>query len=154
MTRYMLDSQFHCSYLESREVPKKTRQNLGEKKAREIQEKSTGNYLPFISGDATSGDITAPHCFPANDTCAVPIYYSCRVNQFFFWQLFLSGTYGIYFFLINWTLRMSDNLPERVEILGHAHILCITVRDNRIFCCQIVCDLLLKSVFEQIFNVM
>ena len=45
-------------------------------------------------------------------------------------------------------------LPERVQILGHAHILCITVPENRIFCCQIFCDLLLKSAFEQIFNVM
>jgi hypothetical protein len=24
-------------------------------------------------------------------------------------------------FFINWTVRMSDNLPERVQILGHAH---------------------------------
>jgi hypothetical protein len=55
---------------------------------------------------------------------------------------------------INWTLRMSDNLPERVQILGHAHIICITVRKNRIICSQIFCDLLLKSVFERIFNVM
>jgi hypothetical protein len=60
----------------------------------------------------------------------------------------------IYIFFINWTLRMSDNLPERVQILGHAHILCITVRDNRIICCQIFCDLLLKSAFERIFKVM
>jgi hypothetical protein len=60
----------------------------------------------------------------------------------------------ISFFFINWTLRMSDNLPERVQILGHAHILCITVRENRIICCQIFCDLLLKSAFEQVFNVM
>ena len=49
---------------------------------------------------------------------------------------------------------MSDNLPERVKILGHAHIICITVRENRIICCQIFCDLLLKSAFERIFNVM
>ena len=35
-------------------------------------------------------------------------------------------------FFINWTVRMSDNLPERVQILGHAHIICITVRENRI----------------------
>jgi hypothetical protein len=55
---------------------------------------------------------------------------------------------------INWTLRMSDNLPERVQILGHVHILCITVQENRIICCQIFCDLLLKSAFEWIFNVM
>jgi hypothetical protein len=52
------------------------------------------------------------------------------------------------------TVRMSDNLPERVQILGHAHIICITVRENRIICCQIFCDLLLKSAFERIFNVM
>ena len=60
----------------------------------------------------------------------------------------------IYIFFINWTLRMSDNLPERVQILCHAHIICITVLENRIICCQIFCDLLLKSAFERIFNVM
>jgi hypothetical protein len=59
----------------------------------------------------------------------------------------------IYFF-INWTLRMSDSLPERVQILCHAHIICITVLKNRIICCQIFCDLLLKFAFEWIFNVM
>ena len=58
------------------------------------------------------------------------------------------------FVFINWTLRMSDNFPERVQILDHAHIFCITVRENRIICCQIFCDLLLKSAFERIFNVM
>jgi hypothetical protein len=57
-------------------------------------------------------------------------------------------------FFINWTVRMSDNLPERVQILGHVHIICITVWENRIICSQIFCDLLLKSAFEQIFNVM
>jgi hypothetical protein len=45
-------------------------------------------------------------------------------------------------FFINWTVHMSDNLPERVQILGHAHIICITVRENRMICCQIFCDLL------------
>jgi predicted phosphodiesterase len=25
---------------------------------------------------------------------------------------------------------MSDNLPEKVQILGHAHIICITVRED------------------------
>jgi hypothetical protein len=29
----------------------------------------------------------------------------------------------IFFFSSTWTLRMSDNLVERVKILGHAHIL-------------------------------
>ena len=58
------------------------------------------------------------------------------------------------FFFINWTLRMSDNLPERVQILDHAHIIGITVRENRIICGQIFCDLLLKSAFERIVYVM
>ena len=44
------------------------------------------------------------------------------------------------FFFINWTLRMSDKLPERVQILYHAHMICITVLENRIICCQIFCD--------------
>ena len=60
----------------------------------------------------------------------------------------------IYIYFINWTVRMSDNLPERVQILGHAHIICITVREDRIICCQIFCDLLLESTFERICNVM
>jgi len=46
------------------------------------------------------------------------------------------------------------NLPERVQILGHAHIICITVVHNKIICCQIFCDLLINSAFERIFNVM
>jgi hypothetical protein len=82
-------------------------------------------------------------------------FMSCE-PFFFFLQLFLCSTHGIYFYLffINWTLRMSDNLPERVQILCHAHIICITVLENRIICCQIFCDLLLKSAFERIFNAM
>jgi hypothetical protein len=93
---------------------------------------------------------------PDNDYGGICLFHVVWTN--FFLQLFLCGTHGvyiyIYFFFINWTLRMSDNLPERVQILGHAHILCITVRENRIICCQIFCDLLLKSAFEQVFNVM
>ena len=49
---------------------------------------------------------------------------------------------------------MSDNLPERVQILCHSHIICITVLENRIICCQLFCDLLLKSALERIFNVL
>jgi hypothetical protein len=75
------------------------------------------------------------------------------------WTIFILAiilmwyTRNIYFF-INWTLRMSENLPERVQILCHAHIICITVLENRIICCQIFCDLLLKSAFERISNIM
>ena len=77
-----------------------------------------------------------------------------------FWvQLFFCDTHEYIFtcirhFFINWTVRMSDNLPERVQILCHAHIICITVLENRIICCQIFRDLLLKSALERIFNVM
>ena len=78
-------------------------------------------------------------------------FMSCEPT---FLQL-ICGTHRIlFFFFINWTLRMSDNLPERVQILGHVHIICITLRENRIICCQIFWDLLLKSASEWIFNVM
>ena len=64
-------------------------------------------------------------------------------------------TRNIYiFFSQQLNMSMSDNLPERVQILGHTHIPCITVREHRIICCQIFCDFLLKSTFERIFNVM
>jgi hypothetical protein len=80
-------------------------------------------------------------------------------EPFFLVQLFLWYTRNTFLlasniFFINWTVRMSDNLPERVQILGHVHIICITVWENRIICSQIFCDLLLKSAFERIFNVM
>jgi len=79
-------------------------------------------------------------------------FMSCE--PIFFGIIFMWYTRNIYiFFFINWTLRMSDNLPERVQILCHAHIICITVLENIIICCQIFCDLLLKSAFERIFNV-
>jgi hypothetical protein len=45
------------------------------------------------------------------------------------------------------------NLPKRVQILGHAHIICITVT-TVIICCQLFCDLFINSAFERIFNVM
>jgi hypothetical protein len=56
VNRYRLDSQFHCSYLESRGVPEKTR---------EIPSKKTrGKLSPFhfrftTSGDVISGDATS-----------------------------------------------------------------------------------------------
>jgi len=45
-------------------------------------------------------------------------------------------------------LRMSDNLPERVQILGHTHIQKKKLRENRIICCQIFCDLLLLATLQ------
>jgi hypothetical protein len=75
-------------------------------------------------------------------------------TNFLLLQLFLCGTHGIYIYIFFHQLNTSDNLPERVQILCHAHIICIPVLENRIICCQIFCDLLFKSAFEQIFNVM
>jgi hypothetical protein len=42
---------------------------------------------------------------------------SCRVNQFLFAIILMWYTRNIYIYIfINWTLHMSDNLPERVQI--------------------------------------
>ena len=76
---------------------------------------------------------------PDNDYWGICLLFQVVWTTFVLVQLFLCGTHGIYF-NINWTVHMSDNLPERVQILGHAHIICITVRENRIICCQIFCD--------------
>ena len=90
---------------------------------------------------------------PDNDYWRICLFHVVWTN-FFLAIILMWYTWNIFlFFFINWALLMSDNLPERVQILGHAHILCITVRENRIICCQIFCNLLLKSAFEWIFNV-
>jgi hypothetical protein len=73
-----------------------------------------------------------------------PFFFGAIILMWYTRNIFLLAS-DIFF--INWTVRMGDNLPERVQILGHMHIICITVRENRIICCQIFCDLLLKSAF-------
>ena len=76
---------------------------------------------------------------------------SCRVNQFF-WGNYscVIHTEYIYFFSINWSVRMRDNLPERVQILGHANIICITTEMTELSAWKYfaICS------FERIFNVM
>jgi hypothetical protein len=80
-------------------------------------------------------------------------FMSCE--PFFFAIILMWYTRNIYiFFSQQMNMSMSDNFPERVQILGHTHIACITVQEHRIICCQIFCDFLLKSTFECIFNVM
>ena len=66
VTRYRLDSQFHCSYLESRKVPEKTAANTGG--TGEYTGNKRGIYLPsisdsadVISGDVSSGDFRWRH---------------------------------------------------------------------------------------------
>jgi hypothetical protein len=66
-------------------------------------------------------------------------FMSCE--PFFLVQLFLCGTHGIYFYL-HPTFFSSTEQCAWVII------------SPKEFCCQIFCDLLLKSAFEHIFNVM
>ena len=84
-------------------------------------------------------------------------FMSCE--PFFFVIILMWYTQNIYIYFFSSTEHCAwatiiYNLPERVQILCHTHIICITLRENRIICCQIFCDLLLKSAFEWIFNVM
>ena len=63
VTRYRLDSQFHCSYLESRGVPGKTRGGKrGKLSPFHFRFTTSGDATSgdVISGDATSGDVTIP----------------------------------------------------------------------------------------------
>ena len=87
---------------------------------------------------------------PDNDYWGICLFHVVWTN-FFFAIILMWYTRNIFlfFFFINWTLHMSDNLPERVQILGHVHIICITVLINRIICCQIFCDFLLKSLLSR-----
>jgi hypothetical protein len=90
---------------------------------------------------------------PDNDYWGICLFHVVWTNFFFFAIMWYTRNIFYFNFQIS-TVRMSDNLSESVQILGHAHIICITVREDRIICCQIFCDLLLKSAFERIFNVM
>ena len=125
----------------------------------------TINFRLFCSDDCRSWPrdekINNHECWgkhahiPDNDYWGICLFHVVW-TIFFLVQLFTRNIFLLAsdIVFINWTVRMSDNLPEKVQILGHAHIICITVRENRIICCQIYCELLLKSAFERIFNVM
>ena len=75
-------------------------------------------------------------------------FMSCE--PIYFVQLFLCGTHRIYIFFFSSTEHCAWAIISPKEF----NIICITVLENREICCQIFCDLLLKSAFEQIFNVM
>jgi hypothetical protein len=88
---------------------------------------------------------------PDNDYWDTVCFMSCEPICFL--QLFLSGAHGIYVYFFSSTEHCAwaiiiYNLPKRVQILCHAHIICITVREN------MFCDLPLQSAFERICNVM
>jgi hypothetical protein len=88
---------------------------------------------------------------PDNDYWGICLFHVVWTNFFCNYSYVVHTVY--IFFFINWTMCMSDNLPERVQISCHAHVIYITVLENRMICCQIFCDVLLKSAFEPIFNV-
>ena len=80
--------------------------------------------------------------------------------HFFGVQLFLCGTHGIYFYLHStfflsteqcaWAIISLKEFKSWVTRISFA----LLYGKNRIICCQIFCDLLLKSAFERNFNVM
>ena len=80
-------------------------------------------------------------------------FMSCE-PIFVFAIILMWYTRNIYFFSSTEHFAWAVISPKRVQILCHAHIIWITVLENRNICCQIFCDLLLKSAFERIFNVM
>jgi hypothetical protein len=89
-----------------------------------------------------------------NDYWGICLFHVVWTN-FFCVIILMWYTRNIYFFFSStencaWAIIS----PKEFKILCHAHIICITVLENRIICCQIFCDLLLKSAFERIFNVM
>ena len=119
-----------------------------------------GCFVPMIADhDLVTHGCWGKHAhIPDNDYWGIclfhvvwTIFFGAIILMWYTRNIFLLAS-DIFF--INWTVRMSSNLPERFQILGHVHIICIIVRENRIICCQIFCDLLLKSAFERICNVM
>ena len=113
-------------------------------------------WLPIITSWRKDHGFWGKHAhIPDNDYWGICLFHVVWTIFYFGAIILMWYTRNIFLlasdiFFINWTLRMNDNLPERVQILGHAHIICITLRENRIICCQICCDLLLKSSFERI----
>jgi hypothetical protein len=85
---------------------------------------------------------------PDNDYWGISV--SCRVKQFFVGPIILMW-YTRNIFLLAF---FSSTEQCAWAIIFPKEFTRITVRENRIICCQIFCDLLLKSAIERIFNVM
>jgi hypothetical protein len=111
--------------------------DLGKKRYAIIMdvEVSTHTFLTMIIEESV--------CFMSCE----PIFCCCNYS-------YVVHTEYIYTYFHQLNIAHEDNLPQSVQILCHAHIICITVLENRIICCKIFCDLLLKPAFERIFNVM
>ena len=96
---------------------------------------------------------------PDNDYWGICLFHVVW-TIFFLVQLFLGGTHGIYFYLhptffssteqCAWAIISPKEFKSWVTRISFA----LLYGENRIICCQIFCNLLLKSAFERIFNVM
>jgi hypothetical protein len=103
-----------------------------------------GCFVPMIADHSlvkkSFGPMIADHDLVKNAEVSTHTFLTMIIEEFvcfmscepiFFCNYsYVVHTEYIYFFFINWTLRMSDNLPETVKILCHAHISCITVLEN------------------------
>jgi hypothetical protein len=93
---------------------------------------------------------------PDNDYWGICLFHVVWTNFFCNYSYVVHMEYiYIYIFPSTEQCAWADNLPERVQILGHAHIICITVQENIII--LILSNILrftLKICFWADFNVM
>ena len=124
MTRYRLDSQFHCSYLESREVPEKNRGKY--RRTGEIRVMRAGNYLPsisdsddVISGDVSSGDFRWRHFCSLPVTSLLHTAPPQMINGWCFYitDVELSETYGT---ISNFTMLLINKVNILMKRKGIA----------------------------------
>jgi hypothetical protein len=83
---------------------------------------------------------------PDNDYWGICLFHVVWTNYFF--CNYSCGTHGIYYYFFSSTEHCAWAIISPKEIKSWV----TRIRDNRIICCQIFCDLLLKSAFERIFN--
>ena len=93
---------------------------------------------------------------PDNDYWGICLFHVVWTNFFCNYSYVVHMEYiYIYIFPSTEQCAWADNLPERVQILGHAHIICITVQENIII--LVLSNILrftLKICFWADFNVM
>jgi hypothetical protein len=114
--QYMLDSQFRCSHIESREVQeKKTAKTQWEKSARNTGKKR-GEISPFhfrfrftTSGDATSG-VDPPH-----DPSPMCEKRNCESNMYWITIVLLPAIAMLSHFLNPWLITALTGTPVSIN---------------------------------------
>ena len=114
-------------------------------------------WLPIMTSwrkDKQSWMLRKHAHIPDNDYWGICLFHVVWTN--FFLQLFWCGTHGIYIYFFSSIEQCASVIISPKEF--KSWVTCISFAllygENRIICCQIFCDLLLKSAFERIFNVM